>query len=73
MMEFSKENITTIATFLYVIVAPVMVKYFNFNIDESTFVAVIGFIIAFVSAKHPNTFLGNAPVNDYEVGDDDGC
>lgn len=68
MMEFNKENITTIATFLYVIVAPIMVKYFNFNIDESTFIAGVGFIIAFVSAKHPNTFLSN----DYE-SDVDGC
>lgn len=61
-MEISIENTTTIATFLYVLVAPILVKYCNFNLDESTFVAIIGFIIAFVSARNPNTMevLGNS-------------
>lgn len=87
-MEFNKENISTIASFLYVIFAPIIVKYFNFNIDQSTFTGVIGLIIIFISAKYPNTFkfLGNTPVsceaqteediiesNDYEIGDDGGC
>lgn len=61
-MQISKENITTVATFLYVLVAPILVKYFNFNLDESTFVAIIGFVIAFISARNPNTIelLGNS-------------
>lgn len=60
-MELSKENITTIATFLYIFIAPICIKYFNFNLDESTFIAFIGFIVAFISARNPNTMkiLGN--------------
>ena len=76
-MVFSKENISTIASFLYVIFAPIMVKYFNFDIDQSTFTAVVGFIIIFVSAKYPNTFkfLGNGELGSGEetVNDEEGC
>lgn len=65
-MQISIENTTTIATFLYVLVAPILVKYCNFNLDESTFVAIIGFIIAFISARNPNTIklLGNDTVGE---------
>ena len=63
-MEYNKENLTTIAVFLYMIISP-MLNSMGCGVDQVTFTnfitAIIGLIIALVSAKHPNTIesLGN--------------
>ena len=63
-MEYNKENLTTIAVFIYMIISP-MLNSMGCGVDQVTFTnfitAIIGLIIALVSAKHPNTIesLGN--------------
>lgn len=63
-MEFSENNISTIAVWVYMIISPLLVKY-GISIDQPTFtaffVALVGVILAVWSSKNPNTFgiLGN--------------
>ena len=63
-MDFSKENLTTVAVFIYMLISPMLNDY-GVSIDQSGFtsiiVGIIGFLIAIISAKHPNTLslLGN--------------
>ena len=63
-VEYNKENLTTIAVFLYMIISPVL-NSVGCGVDQVTFTnfitALVGLAIALVSAKHPNTLesLGN--------------
>lgn len=65
-MEFNKENLSTIAGWVYMVVSPILVK-FGFELDQtgftSIFVGVVGLIVLVYSAKHPNQFeiLDNTP------------
>ena len=64
-MELTKNNISTIAVFAYMLVSPCFAIW-GINIDQGTFtsfiVGLIGLIIAIYSSKNPNTIksLGNA-------------
>lgn len=81
MMDNLQGNVSTIAVFLYVILAPYISQY----VTQEVFVAIFGLILALWSAYNPNTFawLGNAKpqvetdecvLNDeYECENDDGC
>lgn len=72
-MEYSKENLTTIAVFIYMLISPFLTTY-GVSIDESMFTTAImsigGLLLAIKSAKHPNKLeiLGNN-----ESLDDDTC
>lgn len=65
-MDLNTNNISTIATWIVVIIGPLL-AYLGYNIDQNTLIpivtAIIGLIIAVWSSKHPNTIsvLGNAP------------
>ena len=61
-MSLNLNNISTIATLIAGLIAPIIVKYCGFSIDEATITGVIVLIIAYISARNPNTFsfLGNA-------------
>jgi len=71
-MEFDKNNLSTIFVFVYMLIAPLLVKYgidINQELFVSAMVALVGLIGAIYSAKNPNKIaaLGNAP------GDEDGA
>ena len=61
---FKKENISTIAVWVYMIISPILVKY-GIDIDQATFtaffVALFGIILAIWSSRNPNDLevLGN--------------
>lgn len=65
-MEYNTGNISTIATWIAVLIAPFLVQY-GVQVDQSTlitfFTAFITILIAIWSSRNPNTFafLGNAP------------
>jgi hypothetical protein len=65
-MEYDKNNLSTIFVFVYMLIAPLLVKYgyeINQEVFVSAMVAIVGLIGAIYSAKNPNTIpaLGNAP------------
>lgn len=72
-MEYSKENLTTIAVFIYMLISPLLTTY-GVSIDEATLTQAIisigGLLLAIKSAKHPNKLeiLGNK-----ESLDEDTC
>ena len=79
MMEFNVNNISTVATTIWVsIIAPILL-YLGIQIDQALGVGVLTGILTVVwmiwNAKNPNEIeaLGNAPVEDYndEIGVDD--
>ena len=87
MFNLDKNNLSTIFVFVYMLIAPILVKYgyeINQELFVSAMVAIVGLLGAIFSAKNPNTLkvFGNdkptveteEPVlnDEYEVGDD-GC
>ncbi len=61
-MEITQGNISTIAVWIYVIIAPYVTAYgITQELFVAFFVAVAGIILAVWSSKNPNTFafLGN--------------
>ena len=85
MNEFlTKENLSTIFVWLWVIIGPYLVEYMSQDQFVTIGVAIVGIIAAVYSSKNPNTMkqLGNdkqtvdteeTVLNDeYEVNDD-GC
>ena len=66
MMDLNANNISTIATWIVVIIGPLL-AYLGYNIDQNTLIpivtAIIGLIIAVWSSRNPNTIsaLGNGP------------
>ena len=87
MFELNKENLSTIFVLVYMLIAPILVKYgyeINQEVFVSAMVAIVGLLGAIFSANNPNTLgvFGNdkptieteEPVlnDEYEVGDD-GC
>ncbi len=75
-MEYNKENLTTIAVFLYMIISP-MLNSIGCGVDQVTFTnfitAIIGLIIALVSAKHPNTMESLGNDNNPSCNNDETC
>ena len=80
---FEKENLSTIAVWVYMLISPVLVKY-GIDIDQalfvSAFVGVVGIILAIYSSLNPNKFgfLGNdtEPTEDIQTEpefEDDDC
>ena len=63
-MEYTKENISTIAVFIYMLISPILTSY-GVSIDQTTLTTAImgvgGLLLAIKSAKHPNKIeiLGN--------------
>ena len=87
MFNLDKNNLSTIFVFVYMLIAPILVKYgyeINQELFVSAMVAIVGLLGAIFSANNPNTLkvFGNdkptveseEPVlnDEYEVGDD-GC
>lgn len=80
-MDNLQGNISTIAVFIYTILAPYIAQY----ISQEVFLAIFGVILVLWSAYNPNTFkfLGNDKstftleeervLNDEYECDDDGC
>lgn len=77
----TKENLSTIAVWIFTIIAPYVSAYVTQETFTTLFVAVIGICLAVYSSKNPNNMsvLGNGPepietqetvLNDeYETGD----
>ena len=64
MFELNKENLSTIFVLVYMLIAPILVKYgyeINQEVFVSAMVAIVGLLGAIFSAKNPNTLncLGN--------------
>ena len=75
-MELDKNNLSTIFVFVYMLIAPILVKYgydINQEIFVSAMVAIVGLIGAIYSAMNPNKMscLGNAPKPDENTRDSD--
>jgi hypothetical protein len=81
-MDNIQGNVSTIAVFIYTILAPYIAQY----ISQEVFLALFGLILVLWSAYNPNTFkfLGNDKpaftledeemiLNDEYECDDDGC
>jgi len=74
MMELTQGNISTIATYIYWIISPILIKY-GIDIDEATgttfIVAIIGLCLTLWSSYNPNTLkvLGNQPTTLPETKD----
>lgn len=82
-------NVSTILTWIWVIVAPYLADYFTQDQFVSFGLAIVGIIIAVWSSYNPNTFafLKNEKTgcdcsleteekvlnDEYEVADEDGC
>jgi len=65
-MDYDINNLSTIFVFIYMLIAPILVKYgyeINQEIFVSAMVAIVGLIMAIISARNPNTItaLGNGP------------
>ena len=65
-MDLNTNNISTIATWIVVLIGPLL-AYLGYNIDQNSLIpivtAIIGLIIAVWSSRNPNTIeiLGNGP------------
>ena len=67
-MDYDINNLSTIFVFIYMLIAPILVKYgyeINQEIFVSAMVAIVGLIMAIISARNPNTIaaLGNSDDN----------
>ena len=75
-MEYTTNNISTIAVFIYMLISPILVQY-GYNIDQTVFVGafvgIFGLILAIWSSRNPNTIavLGNQPEEEVEVNPDE--
>ena len=81
----SKENLSTIFVWLWIIIGPYLVEYMNQDQFVALGVVIVGIIGAVYSSKHPNklNILGNnkpeieieeTVLNDeYECDEDGGC
>ena len=64
-------NITTIIKFIVMTIAPYLALTADMqNQLIAILVAIIGFVLAYLDAKHPNTILDNTP-NNVEYDNDD--
>ena len=55
MDEDIKNNVSTIATWVYVLLAPYVAQYFTQDQFVALVIAIVGLSIAIYSSKHPNT------------------
>ena len=66
MMDLNTNNISTIATWIVVLIGPIL-TYYGYTVDQNTLIpivtAIIGLGIAIWSSRNPNTIgvLGNGP------------
>ena len=73
-MDWNKDNLSTIFVFVYMLIAPILVKY-GYDIKQEVFVsamvAIVGLIGALISAKNPNTMkcFGNDIRPPYDIND----
>ncbi len=72
-MDYDINNLSTIFVFIYMLIAPILVKYgyeINQEIFVSAMVAIVGLIGAIISARNPNTIqaLGNGPDDNNDGG-----
>ena len=71
-MDWNKDNLSTIFVFVYMLIAPILVKY-GYDIKQEVFVsamvAIVGLIGALISAKNPNTLkcFGNDVRPPYDI------
>lgn len=64
-------NITTIIKFIVMTIAPYLALTADMqNQLIAVLVAIIGFVLAYIDAKHPNTILDNT-TNNVEYDNDD--
>lgn len=64
-------NITTIIKFIVMTIAPYLALTTDMqNQLIAVLVAIIGFVLAYLDAKHPNTIIDNTP-NNVEYDNDD--
>ena len=64
-------NITTIIKFIVMTIAPYLALTADMqNQLIAVLVAIIGFVLAYLDAKHPNTIIDNTP-NNVEYDNDD--
>ena len=81
-MDNIQGNVSTIATMIWVIIAPYISQY----VSQEVFLAIFGLLVVIWSAYNPNSFkifgnairpnvdLDNPVLNDeYECDDSDGC
>ena len=74
-MDWNKDNLSTIFVFVYMLIAPILVKY-GYDIKQEVFVsamvAIVGLIGALISAKNPNTMkcFGNDIRPPYDINED---
>ena len=63
-MDYTKENLSTIAVFIYMLISPLLTKC-GIDINQTSFTTIMiglsGLILAIYSAKNPNNLkkLGN--------------
>ena len=64
----SKENLSTIFVWLWIIIGPYLVEYMNRDQFVALGVVIVGIIGAIYSSKHPNklSILGNNPTIETE-------
>lgn len=64
-------NLTTIIKFVVMTIAPYLALPQMQNQLIAVLVAIIGFVLAYLDAKHPNTILDNTTNNDSVEYDND--
>ena len=52
-MIITKAEVTTFSTYLAGVLVPLILKYFNLNMDVTMLSSIIMFIIIFISEKNP--------------------
>ena len=81
MIEINKGNLTSIATWIYILISPILVEY-GYSIDQTmfvgAFVGIVGLALAIYSSANPNDMeiLGNKvkvvdPVTDNGILNDE--
>ena len=76
----SKENLSTLLVWLYVLIAPYIAQYISQEQFLTLGLIIIGVIGAIYSSKHPNTMFDKKPTEGTpkdddatECGEEDGC
>ena len=69
----SKENLSTLLVWLYVLIAPYIAQYISQEQFLTLGLIIVGVIGAIYSSKHPNTMFNNKTDDATECGEEDGC
>lgn len=74
MVEISKAEASTFATYLAGVLVPLFVKYFGFSIDVTILSSILMFVIIFISERNPRLkYVDDELLVDDVGGDDGGC